>query len=95
MALGAPLVLAFIVNRGEHQLRAVLLGLALAVWMLRCLRFALWSAQRNIGRCVGGLLAAIPLVDLLSVWDGSPSIALLFFALFALTLWFQRFVPPT
>jgi len=95
VALGAPLVLAVIVNRGEHQLRAVLLGLALAVWMLRCLRFALWSAQRNIGRCVGGLLAAIPLVDLLSVWDGSPSIALLFFALFALTLWFQRFVPPT
>ena len=93
--LAAPLVLALIVNQGEHQLRAALLCLMAGLWMVRCLRFALWSAQRNIGRSVAGLLAGIPLIDLLSVWDGSASTAVAFVALFGLALLFQRFVPAT
>jgi 4-hydroxybenzoate polyprenyltransferase len=93
--LAAPLVLAFVVNQGEHHLRATLLCGAVGLWMLRCLRFALWSAQRNIGRCVAGLLAGIPLVDLLSVWDGSPLMAAVFLGLFGLALLFQRYVPAT
>jgi 4-hydroxybenzoate polyprenyltransferase len=93
--LAAPLVLAFVVNQGEHHLRAVILCLAIGLWMLRCLRFAFWSAQRNIGRCVAGLLAGIPLVDLLSVWDGSPLMAGVFLGLFVLALVFQRYVPAT
>ena len=93
--LAAPLVLAFIVNPGPHQWRTVLLMGVLVVWMLRCLMFAFWSAQRNIGRCVAGLLAGIPLVDMLSAWDGSWGPALAFTALFGLALLFQRFVPAT
>lgn len=93
--LAAPLALAWLVNPGDHRLRAILIGGVLCVWVLRCLRFALWAPQRNIGRCVGGLLAAIPLVDWLAVVDGPPAMAAVFAAFFGLALWFQRFVPAT
>jgi 4-hydroxybenzoate polyprenyltransferase len=93
--LSAPLVLAFVVNQGEHHLRATLLCVAVGLWMLRCLRLALWSSQRNVGRCVAGLLAGIPLVDLLAVWEGSPQMAVAFLALFVSALLFQRYVPAT
>jgi hypothetical protein len=73
----------------------MLLCAVVVLWMLRCLRFALWSSQRNIGLSVAGLLAGIPLVDLLSVWQGSPVMAAVFFGLFGLALVFQRFVPAT
>lgn len=95
LLLAAPLVLAFIVNQGEPLLRAMLLMVVLTVWMLRCLRFTLWSPQRNVGRTVGGLLAGIPLLDLLAVWEGGPLVAVVFFALFGLALLLQRFVPAT
>ena len=93
--LGAPLVLALVVNRGEYQLRAVLLVLVVTLWILRCLRSVLWASQRNIGLGVSGLLAGIPLVDLLSVWPCPPGIAGVFLGLFLLALVFQRFVPAT
>ena len=95
VCLAAPLVLALVVNRGEYQIRAVLLVLVIALWILRCLRFVLWSSQRNIGLGVSGLLAGIPLLDLLSVWPGPPAIAAVFLGLFLLALVFQRFVPAT
>ena len=93
--LAAPLVLALVVNRGEHQLRTTLLCGAVILWTLRTLRFALWSPQRNIGRSVSGLLAAIPLIDLLAVWDGTPAVGAIFIGLFLTALLFQRFVPAT
>jgi 4-hydroxybenzoate polyprenyltransferase len=93
--LAAPLLLALVVNQGEFFLRATVLSVAVGLWMWRCLRFALWSAQRNIGRSVAGLLAGIPLVDLLAVWEGTPALAAVFLGLFALALLFQRFVPAT
>jgi hypothetical protein len=93
--LAAPLVLALVVNQGAHFLRTSILCVAIALWMLRCLNFALWSPQRNIGRSVSGLLAGIPLVDLLAVWEGSPEMAAAFLLLFAVSFLFQRFVPAT
>jgi hypothetical protein len=93
--LATPLVLAFVINQGEHRLRAMALCTIIGLWMLRCLWCALWSAQRNIGRAVSGLLAGIALVDLLSVWAGSFMVMLVFGALFALALALQRFVPAT
>ena len=93
--LAAPLVLAFVVNQGAYQLRATLLIVAIGIWMLRCLRFALWSPQRNVGRCVSGLLAGITLIDLLAVWDGSVGTGIMFAGFFGLALVFQRFVPAT
>jgi len=65
------------------------------MWLLRCLWFAYWSPHRNIGMAVGGLLAGIPLVDLLSVWTGAPAVGLIFVGFFGLSLLFQRFIPAT
>lgn len=93
--LAAPLLLAFLVNPGPHQPRALVLMGVLGIWMVRCLTFAFWTPQRNIGRSVAGLLAGIPLVDWLSAWDGSWWTGLTFAALFGLALLFQRFVPAT
>ena len=93
--LAVPLMLALIVNQGGYLLRAVVLCTLVGIWMLRCLNFALWSTQRNVGRCVSGLLAGIVLVDLLAAWDGSPLTGSTFAALFGLALLFQRFVPAT
>lgn len=95
LLLAAPFVLALIINRGENQLKAALVGSLLGIWLLRSLRFAYWGPQQNIGRSVAGLLAGIVLVDWLSVWEGEWPLALAFVALFALALLFQRFVPPT
>lgn len=91
----APLVLTVVANQGEYLLRTVVLSVLVGLWILRCVWFALWSGQRNIGRAVSGLLAAIPLVDLLSIWDGRIILALVFVALFVLSLLFQRLVPAT
>ena len=93
--LAVPLMLALIVNQGHYLLRAMALCVLVGIWMLRCLNFALWSPQRNVGRCVSGLLAGIALVNLLAAWDGSPVTGSTFAALFALALLFQRFVPAT
>ncbi len=93
--LAAPLILALVVNQGAYQLRATLLIVVIGIWMLRCLRFALWAPQRNVGRCVSGLLAGIALVDLLAVWDGSVGTAIMFAGMFGLSLVFQRFIPAT
>ncbi len=94
--LVAPLVLAFLVNAGDYKLPALVLGSALALWMVRSLQFAFWSPQRNIGRSVAGLLAGIVLVDLLAVGGGGTAlVGAIFVALFALALLFQRFIPAT
>jgi 4-hydroxybenzoate polyprenyltransferase len=93
--LAIPLMLALVVNQGEYLLRAIVLCTLIGLWMLRCLSFALWSPQRNVGRCVSGLLAGIALVDLLAAWDGSAVTGSTFLAFFALALLFQRFVPAT
>ncbi len=93
--LAAPLVLALIVNQGQFFIPAFLLCTAASVWMLRCLRYVMGGGQRNIGRCVSGLLAGIPLIDLLAAWDGSTINVVTFVALFCLSLLLQRFVPAT
>ena len=72
-----------------------LLAIILALWMLRCVRFSLWTPAPNRGRSVAGLLAGIVLVDLLAVGSPTFSLSLLFVVLFASALIFQRFIPAT
>ena len=93
--LAAPVGLAGLVNRGEYLQNACLLAAVLGLWMLRCLRSTLWTADRQIGRTVSGLLAGIVLVDLLAVADAPQELALVFLFLFAAALLFQRLVPAT
>src|SRR3954468_10069580 len=93
--LSAPLVLAIVVNGGSFIWRGLLLCALLVGWMLWCLNFAYFSPQRNIGRCVSGLLAGIVLVDFMAAWEGDLLVASGFLALFGLALLFQRFIPAT
>jgi 4-hydroxybenzoate polyprenyltransferase len=93
--LAAPIVLAAIVNRGDWKMQGRILSAMLIVWSLQALRFTYWSPEKNLGRTVTGLLAGIVLVDLLAVGAATPQVAVLFGALFALTVVAQRFVPAT
>jgi 4-hydroxybenzoate polyprenyltransferase len=93
--LAAPSALALVVNYGEYPRQGFLLSLILVIWMVRCLWFSFWSAQRNIGRSVSGLLAGIVLVDWLAIGGGGWMFGPIFVSLFALALLFQRFIPAT
>ncbi len=93
--LAAPLVLAWIVNGGSYRQRGFFLVLIYVAWVLWCLSFAFLSRQRNIGRCVSGLLAGIVIVDFMAAWEADPQMAVSFAILFGLALVFQRFIPAT
>jgi 4-hydroxybenzoate polyprenyltransferase len=93
--LVTPLVLSFVVNGGPFLLRGVLMSAIFIGWVFWCLTFAYLPAQRNIGRCVSGLLAGIVIVDFLGAWKADFRIALAFAFLFGLALVFQQFIPAT
>ena len=95
LLLAAPIVLALLMNVGGYRENAILLSAPLALWAARALRFAYRPSERNIGRCVSGLLAGIVWVDLLACADVPHSVACVFIGLFLLALLFQRFVPAT
>lgn len=96
LCLLAPIFLAYLVNQGEFKKRSVLLSVILLVWIFRNLTFSFWSAEKNIGRTVSGLLAGIVLVDLLALAGGtSPLVTAIFLLLFGAALLFQRFIPAT
>lgn len=93
--LAAPLILAFIVNQPFNMLRSAVVSAVIVLWVVRSLWYLYWSVHRNPGRTVGGLLAGIPLVDLLAVWTGATEIGLLFAGFFVLALFFQRYIPAS
>jgi len=93
--LGAPIILALIVNQGPFQKRAAILAAILVVWLFRSLRFLYWYAQPNIGRAVSSLLAGIVLVDVLATGGLTPGANLTFGILFVLAVIFQRLIPAT
>jgi heme O synthase-like polyprenyltransferase len=93
--LGAPVVLAIFANTGDYLKDALLLSAVLGLWIVRQLRHTFGASDRNIGRTVSGLLAGIPLVDLLAVADVPHPFAAVFLALCLLALMFQRFIPAT
>jgi 4-hydroxybenzoate polyprenyltransferase len=95
MFLAPPLALALMVNPGEGQVRAVVLGAVVVVWALRSLRLAYWTPQRNVKLAVGGLLAGIVLVDLLAVGPELPAYAPAFVVLFLLAVSLQQLAPAT
>jgi 4-hydroxybenzoate polyprenyltransferase len=96
LPLGAPILLAFVVNAGPFQVRSLVLALALTLWIVSCLRHSIWAETVQVGRTVAGLLAGIVLVDLLALGGGQHySITLVFAVLFLLGLVLQRFIPAT
>lgn len=91
--LAAPVLLALIVNRGPWQARGVVLSGLLVVWVLYSLRLTYWSTQRNLAYSAAGLLAGIPLVDLLAVCGGPGLSGLAFVGLWGATWLLQRLLP--
>ena len=93
--LGAPILLAILVNTGEYLLLSVVFSLILTIWVFQCLRYLFWTSHRLIGRAVSGLLAGIVLVDMLAVVGEAPVVVAVFLCFFAGALWLQRSVPAT
>src|SRR5262249_32326276 len=93
--LAGPIILALFMNVGQYRQSALLLSAAVALWVVRSLRPALWSSERNVGRAVSNLLAGIILVDFLAV-NGAPSgLCFGFLLLFGAALFAQKVVPAT
>lgn len=66
------------------------------VWVLRSLAHLGWRAHVDVPRAVVSLIAGIALLDgMLLAGAGATSLAGVAVAAFALTLWWQRFVPGT
>jgi hypothetical protein len=93
--LATPIFLALIMNAGSYRQPALLLSAIFGLWVLRCLRHTLWSPERQIGRTVSGLLAAIVFVDWIAMADAPREFGFIFIGLFLLAMLFQRFVPAT
>ncbi|MDX1953717.1 MAG: UbiA family prenyltransferase, partial [Verrucomicrobiota bacterium] len=95
LLLGAPLLLAWIVNDFSTRLQAFFLGAMLLLWTLRALSSTFWSTEKNVGRTVSTLLAGIVLVDALALAGAPLHIHLFLLGNFGLCLLLQRFVPAT
>jgi hypothetical protein len=95
LVLVFPFVLAWFVNDAGFRNEMLVVAAILAVWILRSVRYTLWTPNPQIGRTVSSLLAGIVWVDWLAVPDVPQYIAITFIGLFALALLFQRFVPAT
>jgi 4-hydroxybenzoate polyprenyltransferase len=89
-----PPILAWVVNDGASRSTAWMFMVVFVLWTARSLR-SVWVEPHNISRTVAGLLAGIVWVDVLAVADQPRGVIFAFIALFAITLGFQRFVPPT
>jgi len=90
LLLAVPILLALIMNDDGRREAGLLLSAILALWTIRCLRHALWTAEKDFAASVSGLLAGIVFVDLLAVADAPKVISLIFFLLFGATCLFQR-----
>jgi len=96
LLLAAPIGLAMLMNTGDARNAAMILSLALALWIARCARTIFIGGEINVGRIVSGLLAGIIFTDWLAVAPQCPrELSIIFLVLFGATLWLQRFVPAT
>jgi hypothetical protein len=93
--LGTPVLLALLMDPGPYQLPAAELSAILGLWVVYCLRYAYWPADRNFARATSGLVSGIVLVDWLAVVDVPRELSLVFLGLFGATLLLQRLVPAS
>ncbi|HYG34659.1 MAG TPA: UbiA family prenyltransferase [Clostridia bacterium] len=101
--LGAPIVLALLMNTGRYREPALLLSVALVLWLIRCLRPVFWSTERRLDQAIPGLIAGVvfvdwlatcPVVSIISQSHYAPRpLNFAFLALLFLTLLLQRLVP--
>jgi hypothetical protein len=90
LLLVIPIALALVVDGGPRREAGLLLSAVLALWAVRCLRPALWSAEKDFAGATAGLVAGIVFVDLLAAANGPKALSLVFLLLFGATLLLQR-----
>ncbi|MDA7653137.1 hypothetical protein N8668_02515, partial [bacterium] len=73
----------------------LMVSLVLLAWVVWCLQFILRSQNVQIFKTVSGLLAGIPLVDMISIVGVDPLWMGVMLTLFLAALFFQRFIPAT
>lgn len=95
LLLGTPVLVAFAFAKPSQYEAVGLLSAVLVLWVVRNLRYTLWSAPKEIGRTVAGLLAGIVAVDWLAAAVAPKGFGVIFIALFLCALLFQKVVPAT
>jgi hypothetical protein len=93
--IAAPIGLSFLLNNGRFFWMGVLASLILLAWVVWCLQFVLRSRNVQIFKTVSGLLAGIPLVDMISIVGADPIWMGVMVVLFMTALFFQKFIPAT
>ena len=93
--IAAPIGLSFLLNNGRFFWMGLMVSLVLLAWVVWCLQFILRSQNVQIFKTVSGLLAGIPLVDMISIVGVDPSWMGVTLTLFFAALFFQRFIPAT
>ncbi|HYE31825.1 MAG TPA: UbiA family prenyltransferase [Methylomirabilota bacterium] len=93
--MAAPLVVGWFAYAGPYRVKELILLAALALWILRSVRFTFWMKPPQVGKTVSSLLAGIVIVDLLAVAGATPMVGAIFLTFFVLCLIFQRFIPAT
>ena len=82
-------------NANGNRAGALLLSAVLVLWVFRCLRFTLWSSQRELPRTISGLVAGIVFVDWLAVADAPRQLSALYLVFFGMAVGFQRLGPAS
>jgi len=93
--IAAPIGLSFLLNNGRFFWMGLMVSLVLLAWVVWCLQFILRSQNVQIFKTVSGLLAGIPLVDMISIVGVDPLWMGVMLTLFLAALFFQRFIPAT
>jgi 4-hydroxybenzoate polyprenyltransferase len=92
--LAAPLLLAQLMNTGGALKPAMLVSVALTLWVAFSLRTHFLPGEFNPGGAVSGLTAGIVLVDWLAVAPQCPpELSAAFLFLFVSTIILQRLIP--
>ena len=93
--IAAPIGLSFLLNNGRFFWMGLMVSLVLLAWVVWCLQFILRSQNVQIFKTVSGLLAGIPLVDMISIVGVDPLWMGVMLTLFLAALFFQRFISAT
>ena len=95
LLIAAPIGLSLLVNNGRFYWMGLCASLILLAWIVWCLQFVFRRRNIQIFKTVSGLLAGIPLVDMVSIVGVDPFWMGIMGILFLTALFFQRFIPAT
>ncbi|NBQ23989.1 MAG: hypothetical protein EBU26_06940 [Verrucomicrobia bacterium] len=90
-----PVLMACLMHHPSLWPAMILPSLLFLAWTLWCLRHVFWGGQVHVGRAVSGLLAGMPMVDMLFMATQEMVWLLATGGCFLAARLFQRFIPAT